>query len=468
MFSRPLRDLTHTVGFRLTLWYSGMFILSMSMLFGLIYLILSASLKQQDHEMIQSRLRELSTVYAQGGVEALEREVSGEKKFKKRNAFLVRVADSGNRTVFLILPYQWADFDFKVLEEKSFDGWFKLFSRTGKDVLEVASSPLAFRYTLQVGKSTEDREKVLRNFLRIFVAALIPLVLLGFVGGIFLSYRSLRPIRQLTETVRSISSGRMDARAPMLRSRDELGDLVILFNSMVEKIERLIRAMRESLDNVAHDLRTPMTRMRGIAEMALRSDGDVEASREALADCLEESDRILKMLNTLMDISEAESGTMTLELREVKVRDVMKKVMDLYGYVAEEKELHIETRCPEDLSFVVDPLRIGQALANLLDNAVKYSPWGGNVEVTAEQKGDGVLIAVKDAGIGMGPGELPRIWDRLYRADQSRSQKGLGLGLSLVKAIVEAHKGEVGVSSEPGKGSVFTLYLPLHASSDAL
>jgi signal transduction histidine kinase len=112
------------------------------------------------------------------------------------------------------------------------------------------------------------------------------------------------------------------------------------------------------------------------------------------------------MLNTLMDISEAESGTMTLELREVKVSDVMGKVMDLYGYVAEENELHTETRCPPDLFFVVDPVRIGQALGNLVDNAVKYTPRGGKVEVTAEQEGDRVLIAVKDTGIGMGPEEL--------------------------------------------------------------
>jgi signal transduction histidine kinase len=465
MFSRSLSDLTHTVGFRLTLWYSGMFILSMSLLFGLVYIILSASLRKQDHEMIQLRLRELSTVYAQGGVEALEREVTREKKFKKSDSLLVRVGDPMNNTIFLILPYQWAEFDLKGLEEKPFDGWLELASRTGKEVLEVASIGLAFGYVLQVGRSAEDREKVLRGFRRIFMAALIPLVLFGFVVGIFLSRRALHPIRQLTETVRSISSGRMDARAPTLGSRDELGDLIILFNSMVEKIEKLIRGMGESLDNVAHDLRTPMTRMRGIAEMALGTDGDLEACREALADCLEESDRILEMLNTLMDISEAESGTMTLELRKMKVCDVMEKVTELYKYVAEEKEVQVETTCPRDLSFVVDPVRVGQALGNLIDNAIKYTPPGGVVGAMAEKQGDKVIIAVSDTGIGIGSEELPKIWDRLYRTDQSRSQKGLGLGLSLVKAIVEAHKGEVRVSSKPGKGSVFTLSFPLGPSS---
>jgi signal transduction histidine kinase len=127
--------------------------------------------------------------------------------------------------------------------------------------------------------------------------------------------------------------------------------------------------------------------------------------------------------------------------------------------------VQIETACPQELSFVVDPLRVGQALGNLVDNAIKYTPPGGVVRAKGAKQGGEVLIAVSDTGIGIGPEELPRIWDRLYRGDRSRSQKGLGLGLSLVKAIVEAHKGEVKVSSEPGKGSVFTICLPLDQSS---
>lgn len=465
MFSNPLKGFTHTLGFRLTLWYSGMFILSASLLFGLVYFILSASLKKQDQEVIQTRLGELSRVYSQGGVEALEGEVTGEKKFRKSSAFFVRVAGPGNQTMFFMLPYQWAEFDFKALDEKPFEGWFVLASGTGKEVLEVASAPLAFGYTLQVGRSTADREKVLRDFRRIFITTLIPLLCLGFVGGMFLARRALFPIRQLTETIRSVSSGRMDARAPTLKAGDELGELIMLFNSMVEKIEKLIRGMRESLDNVAHDLRTPMTRMRGIAEVTLRSEADAGAYREALSDCLEESDRIIRMLNTLMDIAEAESGAMTLDLREIDVCNVIDQVIALYGHVAEDREVQIETRCPHELFIAADPVRIAQALGNLVDNAIKYTPRGGKVEVSATQKAGRVFMVVQDTGIGMGPEEIPRIWERLYRSDQSRSQKGLGLGLSLVKAIVEAHKGEVGVSSEPSKGSVFTLSLPVDRSS---
>jgi len=460
MFLRPLRGLTRSVGFRLTLWYSGMFILSMSVLFSLVYIILSTSLTRQDRESIQAQLRELSSVYREGGLEALERDVTREKKFEKRNSFFVRLAGPGNETVFLILPYQWAEFDFKALEEKPSESWLELPSRTGRGSLEVASARLPFGYTLQVGKGTDEREKVLRNFKRIFIAALIPLVLMAFVGGIFLSRRALRPIRQLTDTVRSISDGKMDARAPALRSRDELAELISLFNSMVEQIEKLVRGMKNSLDNVAHDLRTPMTRMRGVAEMALRNDTGLHDCREALAECIEEADRMLGMLNTLMDISEAESGAMTLVPEEVKVCEVIGEVADLYRYVAEDKGVSIATDCPQGLTLFADLVRLRQALANLVDNAVKYALPGAAVEVAGRSEGGRILIAVRDSGIGIDPEELPRIWDRLYRSDQSRSQKGLGLGLSLVKAIVEAHKGEVRVSSERGKGSVFTLSFP--------
>jgi signal transduction histidine kinase len=464
MFLKPLKLLTHTVGFRLTLWYSGMFILSTSFLFGLVYVIVSASLSRQDRESIQAQLRELSSVYMEGGVQALERDVTREKKFEKRNSFFVRLAGPGNRTVFFILPYQWAEFDFKVLDEKPFEGWLDLASRTGKGSLELASTRLAFGYILQVGKSTEEREKILRNFRRIFVSTLVPLVLLAFVGGIFLSRRALRPIKQLTDTVRSISNGRMDARVPSLHTRDELGELILLFNGMVEKIEKLVHGMKDSLDNVAHDLRTPMTRMRGAAEMALRSHADAPSCREALSDCIEESDKMLRMLNTLMDISEAESGAMTLNLEEVKVCEGIDEVVDLYRYVAEDKGVTLQTACRQELTVLADPVRMRQALGNLVDNAIKYTPRGGDVEITALMEDERVLITVRDTGIGVGPEELPRIWDRLYRSDRSRSQRGLGLGLSLVKAIIEAHKGEVRVSSERGKGSVFTLFLPLNSN----
>jgi len=184
------------------------------------------------------------------------------------------------------------------------------------------------------------------------------------------------------------------------------------------------------------------------------------ACREVLADCLEESERILTMLKTLMDISEAETGAMLLQLEPVNLAELIARVEELYRYVAEEKQIALSITCPPGLAATIDRPRIQQVLANLLDNAIKYTPSGGKVQVEAYREPPYAVVAVKDSGVGIPPAEIPRIWDRLYRGDKSRTASGLGLGLSLVKAVIEAHGGRVEVASQPGAGSRFTLYLP--------
>jgi signal transduction histidine kinase len=280
------------------------------------------------------------------------------------------------------------------------------------------------------------------------------------IGGTFLASRALHPVRQVIRTIHEIGKGRLEARAPNPKAGDELKELVMLFNGMVDKIEALVKSMRESLDNVSHDLRTPMTRLRGIAEMALQSGENAEMYREALADCMEESERILKMLNALMDISEAETGVIKLDIKSIPSSGIINDVIDLYHYVAEAKNIDLEARVRDNVFINADAVRMRQVLGNLLDNAIKYTPNGGKVDIAAEKTEEGVIISVEDTGIGIPSEEVPKIWDRLYRGDQSRSQKGLGLGLSLVRAIVKAHGGRVDVHSEPGKGSLFTILLP--------
>jgi len=463
MFLKPLNRFLRTAGFRLTLWYSGIFILSSLLLFSLTYFILSTSLHRQDREAIHTKLKELSSFYQAGGIKSLERQVSVRKKFERQNPFFVRVADGSNRTLFLVIPYQWVEIDIKALERKvpvAKETWFYLRGRNKKDLLEIASAPLGGHYFLQVGKSTVDRERILERFRGIFATVLVPLIICGFGGGAFLGYRAFKPVRHLIDTTRSVSAGRMDARVPNPHTGDELEALAELFNDMLARIDSLIQAMRGSLDNLAHDLRTPMTRLRGVAEGALQVGPEGEAYEEALITCVEESDQILRMLNTLMDISEAETGAMKLDRKELDLGGVVQRVLELYGYLAEEKNIQISVRIPRGLSLVADPSRLSQALANLVDNAIKYTHEQGRVDIVACKSSQEVIIKVKDTGSGISSEDLPRIWARLFRGDQSRSQRGLGLGLSLVKAIVEAHGGTVQVESERGRGSTFTIAIP--------
>src|SRR5262249_34431676 len=311
---------------------------------------------------------------------------------------------------------------------------------------------------LKGGKTTDMRDDVLARFRAALGLVTLSIFIIALTGGALATQSALAPIRKLISAVeRIIRTGRTDARVPLVVKRDAIDELSALFNEMLDRIEGLVTGMRNALDNVSHDLRTPMTHLRGSAEVALAGPPDIDRYREALADCVEEADRVLVMLTTLMDISEAESGAIELHRETVPLAVVVERAVDLYRDTAEAKGVILESHVDEGVVASVDRLRLEQVAANLLDNAIKYTPAGGRGDISVGRENGRALLRVRDSGIGIPAAELPRIWERLFRGDQSRTERGLGLGLSLVKAIVEAHGGTVSVDSVPGQGSTFTV-----------
>jgi len=437
-----------------------------SILFVVADAIIRASLDNEEQALLRSRLLEFYALYQSGNLNLLENENFSERLYREERAYVVRIAGRDNQTRFLSAPSQWRNYPFEILERIYSPGEGQLIRlkipQTTEELI-FSSLVLPDQNILQVGLSSSQKEKTLTQFRTAYFLTLIPLLSLCALISAFFASRFLRPVSNLIKATRTITlTGQIEQRIPDLRGGDELAELTRYFNAMLDRLENLIQSMRESLDQVAHDLRTPLTRLRIKAEKALTGKASKEVLASALKDCLKESASLLKLLENLLAISQAEAGLMHLNKVEEDLSAFLLDLSDFFQYLAEEKNIRLQPRIEKNLLAHFDPNRLRQALANLLENAIKYSPSHRQVIVKAVSNALQIVIEISDEGPGFAPEEVPYIFKRFYRAKGPKEVFGFGLGLYLAKTIIEAHGGQISVASTPGLGTTFRVVLPRH------
>ena len=452
---------------RLALIYLGLFSAAVLVLLGIIYWTATDSVSRQIDKTIDAEIRGLAEQYRQGGTVGLIRAISRRVEEAERTRGLYLVTDhafvplAGNLS-------RWPD------ATPDAEGWvtFRLAfpdsEGGGINFGRARLFDLGGGLRLLVGHDVRERIRVSALIRESLIWGLAVTIAVSLAGGLLMA-RSLRgKIDAINRTSREIMAGDISQRIPASGRGDEFDQLASQLNAMLDQIERLLAGMKQVSDNIAHDLRSPLTRLRSRLEITLMEQQAAPAYRAAIEETIVEADRLLETFNALLSIAQAESGAPRRAFDSVRLNDVLRDVAELYEPVAEERGVRLEIGRVDTLSLTGDRTLLSQALANLLDNAIKFTPADGHVRLSLVRDGDAARIAVSDDGPGIPEAARARVQERFVRLEESRSTAGSGLGLSLVAAVARLHGGALRLSDNaPGLEAALVLPLPAAPARDS-
>lgn len=460
-----LGKLLRTTTFRLTLAYLTIFALFSAFLLGFFALNTRRLIAEQITSTVNAEITGLSEQYDQGGIRRLVAAVDVRSRRPGSSLYLI-TTPSGQG-----LAGNVASLEPGTLAK---NGWVETaYRRIGDaETIEhhalVRVSELAGGFRLLVGRDLEERERLFDIIAIAGRWSIAIMVVLGLAGGFFVSRGVLRRVDAMSDTARTIMAGDLSERLPVKGTGDELDRLADNVNVMLERIEALLRGFKEVSDNVAHDLKTPLTRLRNRCEAALRSAANEQEYRAALETTIEESDSLIRTFDALLMIARAESGEAGSGMAVCDAAEIARDVGELYEPLADDNGLRLKVEAPGPALVKAHRELISQALANLLDNAIKYGATAagkdpvanpGEILVMAGVEGDRVKLSIRDNGPGIPEAERSRVVERFVRLEQSRSKPGSGLGLSLAAAVARLHGGELALrDNAPGLDA--TLVLP--------
>ncbi len=458
-----LGKLFRTTAFKLSLAYLAVFAIGATFVLGGVAWNVNQLLDDQIGQTVEAEITGLAEQYEVGGIRQLVEGV--ERRAAQPGSSLYLVTDHAGQTIagnVATLPE--GVIDHPGLVETTYQ-------RTGEPGRSYTAMARIFLlsggFRLMVGRDLDERENLRAIISHALLTSLLWLVGIGALGGIVVARRVLRRVDMMTDTARTIMTGDLTRRLPVGSSGDELDRLALNLNAMLDRIGVLVTGMREVSDNIAHDLRTPLTRLRNRAEEALRTASSPDHYREALDKVIEEADRLMDIFAALLLIARAEAGTNLETVAHCDVGTLVRDVVELYEPAAEEAGLDLVAEIAAGLQADVNRELVGQAVANLIDNALKYGatsgqcdavPFDPRLDVTAEAVNGSVEIAVRDHGVGIAAADRTRVLDRFVRLEAARTKPGSGLGLSLVAAVAHLHGGSLRLEDgAPGLRAVLVL-----------
>ncbi|MCC7426211.1 MAG: HAMP domain-containing protein [Alphaproteobacteria bacterium] len=449
--STVLRVLRST-GFRLAVLHTAVFIVSAMALVAFIYWATAGAVNRQIDAAIRADVLALADRYREGGhaglVEAIERRITEDAD----NEAMYILIDSDGRRVAGNVD-RWPAI---VPGEE----WFELQLERGGDrsVARAYQFLMPGGYRLLVGRDAQERIRLRDLIVDALLWAMAMIMVFAVLGGVLVRRMLLKRMQDVSETAMTISQGNLSRRVATGERGDEFDMLGRTVNRMLDQIERLMNGVREVSNAIAHDLRTPIARVRARLEEGLRQPPDAAADRATLERTIAELDNVIAIFQALLRIAEIEAGARRAAFATVDLSRLLADAVEIYSASAEEKGQRMSLEVPAGLRIVGDRDLILQAVANLLDNAVKYTPGGGSILLSGRALGGEAEIIVADTGQGLPEAERARVTERFYRTEQSRSTPGSGLGLALVQAVAQLHNGSLRFEDNaPGLRAVLTL-----------
>jgi len=461
-----LGKLFRTTTFKLTLVYLTVFALFAAFLLGYFALNTRRLITEQITDTVNAEITGLSEQYRLGGIRRLVVVVDNRARRPGSSLYLVTTfngqALAGNVTALapgILDNPGWTETVYHRIDEGETSE-----HAAHEALVRVFQLPGGFR--LLVGRDLDERERLYRIVLSAGRWSVAIVVVLGLLGGFLVTRRVLRRVDAMTETTRTIMTGDLSGRLPVAGTGDELDRLAGNLNAMLERIEALMHGLKEVSDNIAHDLKTPLTRLRNRSEEALRTAKSEAEYRAALESTIEESEGLIRTFNALLMIARAESGQARDGMSEFDASEIANDVGELYEPLAEEKGIALKVEAQTPAKVRGNRELVSQALANLVDNAIKYAQPAGTgangaipeIVVRAFNEDDRIMLTVADSGPGIPAADRSRAIERFVRLEQSRCQPGSGLGLSLASAVARLHGGELSLQdNNPGLKSVIAL-----------